>query len=94
MPEVVRELLVTITAIKKLGARGISEREVGQLPRNRHVTCPNPRRGGERRLLIGHTDGGGTLTLVIERTLEPSAWLVISGWKATKRERKMLEVER
>lgn len=94
MPDVVHELLLTVAAIRKLGARGISEREVEQIPRNRHVTGSNPRGDGERRLLVGRTDGARTLTLVIERTLEPSSWLVISGWNATKRERKMLEAER
>jgi hypothetical protein len=88
--DVVHELLLTVTAIRKLGARGISEREVEQLPRNRHVTGPNPRGGGERRLLVGLTDGSRALTLVIEQTLEPSAWLVITGWSSTGRERKML----
>ncbi len=90
MPDVVRELLLTVAAIRKLGARNISKSEVEQLPRNRHVTSPNPRGGGNRRLLIGLTNGNRALTLVIEQTLEPSTWLVITGWDSTNRERKML----
>ena len=43
-----------------------------------------------RRMLIGRTDGGRSLTLVVERTIEPSIWLVITGWNSSKRERKML----
>jgi len=53
----------------KLGGRGISAEEAGQIARNPHVIVRNPRGGGEpgaRRLLIGRTDGGRTLTLVIE----------------------------
>jgi hypothetical protein len=55
------------------------------------VTVRNPGAGdADRRLLIGRTDGGRTLTLVIERTIEPSTWLAITGWTATGHERKML----
>jgi hypothetical protein len=52
-----------------------------------------PRGGGlegERFLLIGHTDGGRALTLVIERTLDPTSWLIVTGWTATERERRIL----
>jgi hypothetical protein len=45
---------------------------------------------GTRRLLIGRTDGGGILTLVIERTLDPTTWLIVTGWEATDSERKIL----
>jgi hypothetical protein len=40
--------------------------------------------------LIGVTDGGGALTLVIEATLEPTTWLIVTGWEATSVERKIL----
>ena len=79
-------------ALDKLGARGISDEEAGQLPRNPHVTVRNPR-GAEperRRLLIGRTDGGRVLTLVIERTVDPTTWLIVTGWGATLAERRML----
>jgi hypothetical protein len=90
MGDVVHELLATTTAIEKLGKRGISDREIEQLPRNRHVIGRNPRGGGDRRLMVGVTDVGRALTLAIEATREPSTWLVITGWEATERERKML----
>lgn len=69
----VRQLLATDVALDKLGAHGISAEEAEQLPRNRHVTARNPRQGDgpdRRLLLIGHTDGGGVLTLV-HKILEP-----------------------
>jgi hypothetical protein len=53
----------------------------------------NPHEGtepGRRRLLIGETDGGRVLTLVIERTVEPTTWLVVTGSSATDSERKLL----
>jgi hypothetical protein len=77
----------------KLGAREISTSEAEQLPRNRHAIVRNPRSGGregERLLLVGHTDGGRTLTLVIERTVDPTSWLIVTDWTATHRERRII----
>src|SRR5918996_201863 len=50
-----------------------SPHESHQLPRNVHITIRNPRHGppGQRRLLVGRTDGGRVLTLVIEQTSDP-----------------------
>jgi hypothetical protein len=41
--------------------------------------------------LIGHTDGGRALTLVVERTVDPTSWLLVTGWIATARERGIIE---
>lgn len=95
--DVVYQLLATDVALDKLGARGISAEEAERLLRNRHATVRNPRRAsdsGERVLLIGRTDGGRLLTLVIERTIEPTTWLIVTGWSSTEAERKILEVRR
>jgi hypothetical protein len=54
----------------------------------------NPRSGSQpakHLLLIGHTDGGRPLTLVIERTADPTTWLIVTGWESTQAERKILE---
>jgi len=94
MADVVHELLATEAAIEKLGARSISVDEAGQLARNLHVMArdpANPGESGKRRLLIGHTDGNRTLTLVVERTIEPTTWLVVTGWSSTAVERNLLE---
>ncbi len=93
MAETIAQLLATDVARTKLGARDISTSEVEQLPRNRHATVRNPHGGGgegERVLLIGRTDGGRTLTLVLERTLDPTSWLIVTGWESTDRERRIL----
>ena len=93
VPDAVHELLATEMALDKLGARGISPEEAAQLARNQHVMIRNPREGAEparRRLLIGRTDGGRILTLVIERTADPTTWLIVTGWSATDVERKIL----
>jgi hypothetical protein len=92
--EAVHELLPTGVVLEKLGRRGISVDEAEQVPRNDHVTVRNrPNKGlrGRRILLIGLTDGGRLLTLVIERTSEPTSWLLVTGWGSTEVERKILE---
>jgi hypothetical protein len=94
MPDAVHELLAAEAALTKLGARNISAEEAGQLPRNRHVIVRNPHGGGgpdKRRLMIGSTDGGRALTLVIERTIDPTTWLIVTGWSSTDAERNLLE---
>jgi hypothetical protein len=45
-------------------------------------------------LLIGLTDGGRALTLVIERTVDPTTWLIVTGWDSTQAEREILETRR
>jgi hypothetical protein len=92
MPTRVSELLLTFAAIDKLGARSISVSEVRELPWNGSTVVRNPSAGtADRRLLLGRTNGGRCLTLVIEATEEPSTWLVITGWESSPRERKIIE---
>jgi len=92
VPDRVVELLLTEAALDKLGARGISADEVAELLRNAYAVVRNPRAPtpGSRRLLIGRTNGGRCLTLVIEQTVEPTTWLTITGWESTEIERKLL----
>lgn len=91
MPDEVRELPLTETALEKLGTRGISADEIEQLLHNEHVTVRNPgAAAGTRRLLIGRTNGGRCLTLVIERTIDPTSWLLVTGWASTDAERNLL----
>ena len=40
--------------------------------------------------MIGRTNGGRALTLVIERTIDPTTWLIVTGWNATEVERRLL----
>ncbi|MBS1879632.1 MAG: hypothetical protein JST31_08980 [Actinobacteria bacterium] len=76
------ELDVPEFAQVKLGRRNISAEEALQLRWNDPEESANPhsRRGRNRKLLVGETNGGRRLTLVIERTTDPTAWLVITGW--------------
>lgn len=96
VPRVVHELLATEVALDKLGARGIAEADAAQIPRNPHVLIENLRgrpdrpQPRERSLLIGATDGGRFLTLVIEETNDPESWLIVTGWDSTIRERRLV----
>jgi len=99
--DTIYELRVTVAAIEKLAARGITVQETEQLIDNRYVILRNTgrRRGSRRtlesrRILIGHTNGGRTLTLIVERAMDPTTWLIVTGWTATSDERrKMLKAE-
>ena len=75
-----------------LGARGITTHDARQVPRNAHVVVRNPHKAtaAKRRLLIGRTDGGRILTLVIERTVDTTTWLIVTGWDSSSPERKLL----
>jgi ABC-type branched-subunit amino acid transport system ATPase component len=95
--DAVSELLATEAALDKLGARGISLLETEQTIWNRHVIvknrrgAPQRRQPSARRLLIGRSDTGRVLTLVIEETVDSTTWLLVTGWDSTPAERNILE---
>jgi hypothetical protein len=97
VPDAVHELLATEVALDKLAARGIAREEVEQLLRHRYVLVANLRgdplrpQRRNRRILIGTTYGGRVLTLVIEATLDPTTWLLVTGWESTAAERTMMK---
>jgi uncharacterized DUF497 family protein len=97
VPDAVNQLLATEVALDKLGARGISAAEAEQTIWNRHVViknrCGSPERPqpDARRLVVGQSDANRALTLVIEETMKPTTWILITGWDSTPAERKILE---
>jgi hypothetical protein len=96
MADAINQLLATEAALDKLGARGIAVAEAEQTIWNLHVIVGNRRGNPERRqpdtrrLVIGRSDADRVLTLVVEETVEPTTWLLITGWDSTPAERKML----
>ena len=93
MVDAVHELLLSPRAPYKLEARRIRVEEALQVVGNPYTLIRNYRQRNpkihplrRRKMLIGRT-----LTLVIEETIDPTTWLVVTGWESTKRERKMLD---
>jgi hypothetical protein len=89
MPDAVHELVATNAALIKLASRSISMVETRQTLHNGPVVVRNRARERSRMKLLGTTDGGRPLTLIIEATIEPTTWLIITGWDTTAAERKM-----
>ena len=87
---------MTDVAVEKMGKRDIATEEARQLVHNGYVIVRNAGRHRNyrelraRRLLIGRTNGGRALTLVVERTRDPTTWLIVTGWVATDNERRMI----
>jgi hypothetical protein len=42
--------------------------------------------------VVGQSDANRVLTLVIEETIEPTTWLLITGWDSTPAERNLGEI--
>ena len=85
----IARLVFNEAGLDKLARRRIRASEVEQLPRNGAVAVrnPHPRVAGSR-LLIGATDGGRLLTIVVDPDAADTAiWLVRTGWDASARER-------
>jgi hypothetical protein len=82
-------LLINPIAQEKLARRGIYEDEVDQLRHNGPWWERNPRpRAPGSRFLIGPTDGGRLLTVVVvPDAADQAIWHVQTGWDSTKRER-------
>jgi hypothetical protein len=86
VPPDVLELKIPYRPCEKLGRRGISAGEALQVLENDYDLGENHRapEGCERWFLFGESNGGRRLTLVIEATVEPTTWLVITGWQRKK----------
>jgi len=74
-------------------ARGLSAEDAEQLLHNQRIVVRNPRapEPRSRRLLVGRTNGGRYLTVVLEQTADPTTWLIITGWVSTEVERNLLD---
>jgi len=69
---------------------GISDIEVEQMLSNPHIVVPN--RGHEPRMfLLGRSNGGRALVVVIEPTRVECTWRPITAWDANASEVKRLK---
>jgi uncharacterized protein DUF4258 len=86
----IARLLFNDVAQEKLGRRCIEPEEIRQLRRNGPVIRRNPRpRTRGSKLMVGETDGGRVLVVVIEPGASNRAvWEVRTAWVASRHERK------
>lgn len=61
----------------------IEEWEAEQVFWNNPVWAPNKRAGSGRWKMIGYTDAGRALTLIVTMNLETRSLRVITGWDCT-----------
>jgi hypothetical protein len=75
---------------RKLAQRRIAEWEAYEVFFNAHVVIRNKRQRAASHRMIGRTDAGRLLTILIrEASDEPGLWDVITGWEASEGERTM-----
>jgi uncharacterized DUF497 family protein len=62
---------------------GVRVSEVNQVLGNPHVLAKNPKGTDNSLFLIGHTDGGRALTIVVSPTNDTSVWRPITAYAST-----------
>ena len=75
-----------------LARHGITDLEVDQLLTNRHLVVPSKKGSGStsRMFLIGETNGGRILTVVISPTWLEGTWRPVTAFDANQAERARL----
>jgi uncharacterized DUF497 family protein len=67
--------------INHVAEHGITDIEIDQMLSNTHILVPN--KGHEPRLfLVGVTNGGRILTVVVEPTRDEGTWRPVTAWDA------------
>jgi hypothetical protein len=81
----IARMILSAPVAAKLARRGIDPDEVQQLPANGAQSKPNPRpRVPGSRFLIGPTNGGRMLTVVVEpERADEAIWHVRTAWQAS-----------
>jgi uncharacterized DUF497 family protein len=75
---------------EELARHAISPREVVQILDNRYTVRRNKKDATGSKQLIGETDGGRVLTLILVETAVEGRWRPITGWDSTEPERRAL----
>ena len=73
-------------ARSKLLARDIEEWEPYEVLFNRWVLLRNKKRRAATHRLVGRTDSGRLLTLLVRESQDAGTWEVLNGWNASKGE--------
>jgi hypothetical protein len=74
----------------ELAAHNVTAIEVLEILDNLFTVRRNKKNRSGARLLIGQTNGGRVLTIVLAPTHTPDRWRPVTGWTSTAPERKML----
>jgi hypothetical protein len=85
----VKEIRITERALRKLASREppIEEWEPYEVWLNRHVIVRNKRDRAASHRLIGRTDAGRRLTILVRASQNDSSWVIVNGWDSSKGER-------
>jgi hypothetical protein len=75
---------------EELGRHRITPREVMQILSNRYTFRRNRKERSGTLQLIGETDGGRTLTVILVETPVDGRWRPITGWDSSPGERRAL----
>jgi hypothetical protein len=75
----------------KLRSRGIDEWEPFEVFFNRWVLLKNKRHRAASHRLVGKTDSGRLLTLLVKESRDTGIWEVVNGWDSSKGERTLFE---
>jgi hypothetical protein len=75
----------------KLRSHGIEEWEPFEAFFNRWVLLRNRKHRAASHRLVGRTDSGRLLTLLVKETKDTGIWEVLNGWDSSKGERTLFE---
>lgn len=75
---------------EKLDTHGITPVDVMQILENRYTVRRNKKHRTGARQLIGETNGGRMLTVILAETPVPGRWRPITAWDSTQAERRAL----
>lgn len=78
---------ITERALEKLAAREIEESEAYEVWLNQHVIVWNKRNRSASHRMIGRTDGGRGLTILVRPSQDESSWVIVNGWESSKGEK-------
>jgi len=84
-------LTVPERALQKLAGRSIEQWEAHEVLFNRNVLLRNKRNRAASHRLVGRTDAGRLLTLLVRPTDDAGVWEVVNGWQASSGERALFE---
>ncbi len=69
---------------------GVAPEEIEQITGNDYVTARNTHDPDNRIRMIGRTDGGRVLTVVLEATRDDVVWRPVTAWDSKPEERGLL----